>query len=343
MDSLESILLVGCKKNKKQAEGDTTAKNPSRMNTGAVRRNLFFLVFFVKTAYCWCLKIDLSTDFNFVTIHAICVRHFDFFDKTKRLDYFWVRFPTVKRNSTEVSLRLRLNRTENDDGSRYIYVLYAKGKAARDHTSTVHIETSARRVTQWDCQFDHLFLVGNLRCSLHSSHNFGTAHTWHKFLVLILPPYWVAQGRLLSTVCELRCSGVMAATSFSKASSRQTGGTNRGPSKSRPSDGKSRGHNNVGPSLSQQLQQNQSKREIVGNYSIQKKLGVGTFGEVRLAIHIPTGRIKEHISLLDIQSTACDCQHFWITLFESPIRAKIMDALHILFMDNTKNPTDINW
>ena len=50
MDSLESILLVvgRLQKNKKQTEGDTTAKYPSRMNTGAVRRNLFFfLVFFV--------------------------------------------------------------------------------------------------------------------------------------------------------------------------------------------------------------------------------------------------------------------------------------------------------
>ena len=92
----------------------------------------------------------------------------------------------------------------------------------------------------------------------------------------------------------------MAATSSSKAGSRQTGATNRGSSKSRPSDGKSRGHNNVGPSQLQQLQQHQSIREIVGNYSIQKKLGVGTFGEVRLAIHIPTGKIQEQISLITV-------------------------------------------
>ena len=34
---------------------------------------------------------------------------------------------------------------------------------------------------------------------------------------------------------------------------------------------------------------NQKKQNIVGNYLLEKTIGEGTFGKVKLAIHIPTG------------------------------------------------------
>jgi serine/threonine protein kinase len=82
----------------------------------------------------------------------------------------------------------------------------------------------------------------------------------------------------------------MAAVVGPKSSTRTTRGssTGRAPSKIKTNGSKSgsprgspRGAN---PSIVQ------SGKHIVGNYLLQKKLGVGTFGEVRLAIHIPTGK-----------------------------------------------------
>ena len=93
---------------------------------------------------------------------------------------------------------------------------------------------------------------------------------------------------------NLQRNCMMAATSSSRGSSRQTGGTNRASSKSRPSDGRSKNSGAVGQSQPQQVHQHQNFKEVVGNYMLQKKLGVGTFGEVRLAIHIPTGMTREH-------------------------------------------------
>lgn len=45
-------------------------------------------------------------------------------------------------------------------------------------------------------------------------------------------------------------------------------------------------------------QQQAPSKQIIGNYLLQKKLGVGTFGEVRLGIHIPTGE-KVAVKILE--------------------------------------------
>lgn len=37
------------------------------------------------------------------------------------------------------------------------------------------------------------------------------------------------------------------------------------------------------------MSNNAEKRQIVGQYMIGKTIGEGTFGKVKLAIHIPTG------------------------------------------------------
>lgn len=104
----------------------------------------------------------------------------------------------------------------------------------------------------------------------------------------------------------------MAATTSPRATSKQSGGHQNHPnshqnshqnnnrnapsssssSRNKPSDIRNRHSGHVTQPQAQQLQQyqqQQPKKEIIGNYLLQKKLGVGTFGEVRLAIHIPTG------------------------------------------------------
>lgn len=43
-----------------------------------------------------------------------------------------------------------------------------------------------------------------------------------------------------------------------------------------------------------------SKRQIVGQYMIGKTIGEGTFGKVKLAVHIPTGE-KVSSCLLTVQ------------------------------------------
>eukprot|EP01032_Pedospumella_encystans_P016271 gene16271-18569_t len=43
---------------------------------------------------------------------------------------------------------------------------------------------------------------------------------------------------------------------------------------------------------------NKSKRQIVGQYMIGKTIGEGTFGKVKLAVHIPTGE-KVAIKILE--------------------------------------------
>lgn len=44
---------------------------------------------------------------------------------------------------------------------------------------------------------------------------------------------------------------------------------------------------------------NAEKRQIVGQYMLGKTIGEGTFGKVKLAVHIPTGeKVSTHFSLL---------------------------------------------
>lgn len=43
---------------------------------------------------------------------------------------------------------------------------------------------------------------------------------------------------------------------------------------------------------------NKSKRQIVGQYMIGKTIGEGTFGKVKLAVHIPTGEKVSSASFL---------------------------------------------
>lgn len=78
----------------------------------------------------------------------------------------------------------------------------------------------------------------------------------------------------------------MAAVVGPRSSSRTSRGssTTRASSRMRTNEGKGGSSRSTNSSIVQ------SGKHIVGNYLLQKKLGVGTFGEVRLAIHIPTGK-----------------------------------------------------
>lgn len=59
---------------------------------------------------------------------------------------------------------------------------------------------------------------------------------------------------------------------------------------SRPSHRNSNAKPNIRPSLRSQIQGDQpEKRQIVGQYMLGKTIGEGTFGKVKLAVHIPTG------------------------------------------------------
>ena len=101
----------------------------------------------------------------------------------------------------------------------------------------------------------------------------------------------------------------MAATSSSRGAPRPSGGGGGGNkvSKNKPSsEGRSRTSGTGQSSQSGQSQQPQ-KKEIIGNYLLQKKLGVGTFGEVRLAIHIPTGK------KLNVNYCCFSSEHFQIS------------------------------
>lgn len=82
----------------------------------------------------------------------------------------------------------------------------------------------------------------------------------------------------------------MASVVGPKSSSRTSRGssTGRAPSKVKTND--SKGGSSRGSPRGANSSTVQSGKHIVGNYLLQKKLGVGTFGEVRLAIHIPTGK-----------------------------------------------------
>ncbi len=78
----------------------------------------------------------------------------------------------------------------------------------------------------------------------------------------------------------------MSAAGRSKSSNgtRPSSRTGKPPSNvsSRPS---SKGMSNNNP---------QEKRQIVGQYMLGKTIGEGTFGKVKLAIHIPTGEKVNH-------------------------------------------------
>ena len=74
---------------------------------------------------------------------------------------------------------------------------------------------------------------------------------------------------------------ISAPKSVTRARSSSNGSAGRGTSRITAQDGKG---------SPRQSQQTKTSKHIVGNYLLQKKLGVGTFGEVRLAIHIPTGK-----------------------------------------------------
>jgi serine/threonine protein kinase len=78
----------------------------------------------------------------------------------------------------------------------------------------------------------------------------------------------------------------MAAILAHKGPSRQVqGGTsNKAATRSRTYEGRSISPRGSNPPIAQ------PNKQIVGNYQLQRKLGVGTFGEVRLAIHLPTGQ-----------------------------------------------------
>lgn len=78
----------------------------------------------------------------------------------------------------------------------------------------------------------------------------------------------------------------MAAVVGPKSSTRTTRGSSTGRASSKIKTYESKNGSSRGANLSIV----QSGKHIVGNYLLQKKLGVGTFGEVRLAIHIPTGK-----------------------------------------------------
>ena len=67
-----------------------------------------------------------------------------------------------------------------------------------------------------------------------------------------------------------------------------------GSASSRPSSNRSRAAGQSqqqqtaqGQSAQQQLQQQQ--RQVVGQYMLGKTIGEGTFGKVKLAVHMPTG------------------------------------------------------
>ena len=79
---------------------------------------------------------------------------------------------------------------------------------------------------------------------------------------------------------------ISAPKSVTRARSGSSGSASKGTPRIKAQDGKS---------SPRQIHQAQSSRHIVGNYLLQKKLGVGTFGEVRLAIHIPTGKRMDSV------------------------------------------------
>lgn len=57
-----------------------------------------------------------------------------------------------------------------------------------------------------------------------------------------------------------------------------------------------RSSSNVRPSIRSSNGNAQEKRKIVGQYMLGKTIGEGTFGKVKLAIHIPTGeKVRKNI------------------------------------------------
>jgi len=86
-------------------------------------------------------------------------------------------------------------------------------------------------------------------------------------------------------------------------------GRSKSSNGTRPVNSSNNSNNNYAPAVNNRSSSNvrtnarpngssQEKRKIVGQYMLGKTIGEGTFGKVKLAIHIPTGEKVDINALL---------------------------------------------